>query len=379
MINLHVYPSPFTRESRILRETAVIAEHCRFDRIIMVGVCAPGLPDRERVDDRREIWRFPREVRSGLVGKLLTTWRWAGLVYQAFRREQVGCVNCHSLPVLGLCVKLARATRAKLVYDTHELETETNGLGGLRKLLSKIVERRLVDRADAIVVVSRSIGDWYVKTYGVAAPTLVLNSPLPASVNRSRVLRDNLGIADAQRIYLYLGVLAPGRGVELLCRAFGSLQSPRPALVFMGEGTLEPMIREYAERNTDIHLAPAVAPADVVRYAASADVGLCFIENTCLSYAYCMPNKLFEYVQAGIPVMCSDLPELRRVVETDGIGVVVPGFDAVAVAQAVRELEAKSLERYAEPVAAAARKYDWNEQAGNLVALYGRLGFLRGN
>ena len=168
MINLHIYPSPFTRESRILRETAVIAEHCLFDRIIMVGVCAPGLPDRERVDDRREIWRFPRDARSGLVGKLLTTWRWAGLVYQAFRREKVGCVNCHSLPVLGLCVKLARATRAKLVYDTHELETETNGLGGLRKLLSKIVERRL-DTLDAALELAPLV----VNTTGLGARELV--------------------------------------------------------------------------------------------------------------------------------------------------------------------------------------------------------------
>ena len=377
MINLHIYPSPFTRESRILRETAVIAEHCRFDRIIMVGVSAPGLPERERVDARREIWRFPRRPAGGLVAKVLTTWSWSRLVYDAFRREPVGCVNCHSLPVLRLCVKLARATRARLIYDTHELETETNGLGGLRKALSKMIERWFIRRPDAVIVVSQSIGDWYARAYRIPAPTLVLNSPVRTVTARSRVLRDSLHIADPQRIYLYLGVLAPGRGIELLCAAFDLLPAPRPALVFMGEGVFETLIRKFAVRNPDIHLAPAVPPAEVLRCTTSAYVGLCIIENTCLSYAYCMPNKLFEYVQAGIPMICSNLPELRRVVETDRVGLLATPLTAPALAEAVLAMEARPPGDFAAALAAAAAKYDWAEQAETLRALYRRLGFLR--
>ena len=377
MINLHVYPTTFTRESRILRETAVIAEHCRFDRIIMVGICGPGLPERERIDERREIWRFPRAPASGLVAKLLTTWRWARMVYAAFRREPVACVNCHSLPVLKLCARLARATGAKLVYDTHELETETNGLGGVRKRLSKIVERALIRRADAVIVVSKSIGEWYANTYGIAEPTLVLNAPARVEVARTQVLRELLGIAADQRIYLYVGVIAPGRGIDSLCAAFASLPAPRPALVFMGEGVLEPLVREHARRCPDIHLAPAVAPSEVLRFTASADVGLCVIENTCLSYEYCMPNKIFEYICAGIPAIASDLPELRRVVAGEGIGVVARDQTAAGIAEAVQRMQLRDFLEFREPLRAAADKYSWSRQVDGLLQVYGKLGFLK--
>ncbi len=377
MINLHIYPSPFTRESRILRETAVIAEHCRFERIIMVGVLAPGLPERERVDERREIWRFPRPPARGLIAKLLTTWRWSRLVYAAFRHERVACVNCHSLPVLRLCVKLASATGARLIYDTHELETETNGLGGVRKVLSKFVERRLIRRPDAIIVVSQSIGEWYARTYGIPAPTLVLNAPPVTATARTRILRDNLGISDSQRIYLYLGVLAPGRGIELLCAAFDSLPGERPALVFMGEGVLEPQIRAYAARNPDIHLAPAVAPAEVLHFTASADVGLCVIENTCLSYAYCMPNKIFEYIHAGIPTVSSDLPELRRVVSEENIGVIARDFTVSGIADAVSKMQSLDLAAFRPHLQKAAETYSWSRQAEKLLQLYRSLSFTK--
>jgi glycosyltransferase involved in cell wall biosynthesis len=377
MINLHVYPSPFTHESRILRETAVLAERTRFERIVMVGTAAPGLPATERLDGRREVRRFPRARGEGLLGKSLATAAWSRAVFAAFSGEAVACVNCHSLPVLPLCARLARRAGAKLVYDAHELETETNGLRGLRRLGSKLVERALIGRADAVIVVGDAIAVWYAREYRMSRPTVVLNCPEAAPAARSDVLRERLGLPASQRIFLCQGMLSPGRGIELLCEAWDLLPPPRPALVFMGDGPLAARVEAAARGNPDIRRIEAVPPAQVLRHASSADVGLCLVQPTCLSYALCMPNKLFEYLHAGLPVVVSDLPELGRLVREAGVGRVASGTTPQALAGTVAEMNAADLGTFAPAVREAAAKYNWAAQADLLAALYDRLGFGR--
>jgi glycosyltransferase involved in cell wall biosynthesis len=374
-VNLHVYPSPFTHESRIFRETSSLIGAGYFDRIVMVGVGGADLPDREARGERCEIWRLPRSAGSGLLSKIAGTLAWSRRVLDAFAGAHLDCINCHSLPVLPLCVRLAKMSGAKLIYDAHELETETIGLHWLRKSISKMTERRLVRQADAVIVVSESISEWYARTYSIEAPMVVLNCPNRAPPGtRSNLLREHLGIAPKQRIFLYLGVLEPGRGIQLLCDAVERLQ-PHPALVLMGEGSLRGMILERRRGNPDIHWMPAVPPGEVLSVSSSADVGLCLIEDTCLSYRYSMPNKLFEYIGAGIPVLCSDLPEMRRVVTQYDIGVVARELSASAIADAIKELQSQDLQRYTSGLSAAADRYQWGRESAALYSVYERLGF----
>jgi glycosyltransferase involved in cell wall biosynthesis len=377
MINLHVYPSPFTHESRILRETATLAERSNFERIIMVGTTAPGLPALEVLDCRREIHRFDRPAGGGLLGKSLATGTWSRSVLGAYSSQPVACVNCHSLPVLPLCVRLAARTGATLVYDAHELETETNGLRGVRQLGSRLVERALIGRADAVIVVGEAIADWYQRRYAMPRPAVVLNCPDRSRVGRSNLLRERLGISPGQRIFLCQGILGAGRGIELLCEAWDRLPAPRPALVFMGDGPLELLVAEAGSRNPDVRRIPAVPPEEVLAYGASADVGLCLVQATCLSYALCMPNKLFEYLHAGLPVVVSNLSELGQLVRDARVGRVVAGDDAGSVAATVLEMNASDLGAFGPAVAEAARKYNWQAQADVLVTLYTKLGFGR--
>jgi glycosyltransferase involved in cell wall biosynthesis len=343
----------------------------------MAGTAAPGLPLTERLDDRREVRRFPRAPRAGLVGKSLATLGWSRAVLAAFSGEAVACVNCHSLPVLPLCARLARRTGAKLVYDAHELETETNGQRGLRRLGSKLVERALIGRADAVIVVGEAIADWYAREYRMPRPTVVLNCPDAAQVARGDVLRERLGLPAATRIFLCQGMLSPGRGIELLCAAWGLLPAPRPALVFMGDGPLAAHVDAAARGNPDIRRIPAVPPAEVLRHTGSADVGLCLVQATCLSYSLSMPNKLFEYLHAGLPVVVADLPELGRLVREAGLGRVVPDTTAQALAGTVAAMNEADLAAFAPAVRAAVAKYNWAAQADLLAALYDRLGFGR--
>ena len=145
-VNLHLYPSPMTHESRILKETDAVSSFAVFDRIFLVGTIGAGLPDTESIGKRREVVRLSRAAPAWLpafAGKVLGVAGWSMRVFRRFALEPVTCINCHSLSVLPLSVALKWRTGARLVYDTHELETETNGLGGLRKTIAKVLERLL--------------------------------------------------------------------------------------------------------------------------------------------------------------------------------------------------------------------------------------------
>lgn len=378
--NVHLYPSPMTHESRILKETQAVASFTALDPILLVGTKAPGLPEREVLDSRRQIVRLsrsPPQGFSGLAGKALGVTGWSVRVWRMLAGRPLACINCHSLPVLPLAVALKRRTGARLVYDTHELETETNGLVGPRRAVSRRVERALFRFVDETIVVSEGIADWYQRAYGRHRPAVVLNCPPWRESRRTDVLRRELGLEPDVTIFLYQGVLSSGRGIELMLDAFAGIDDPRKVLVFMGMGPMETLVSECARRRANVRLRPAVPPQVVGDYTASADVGLCLIEDTCLSYHHCMPNKLFEYMMAGLPTVVSDLPEIARVVKDSGAGWVVPRWSPESLRSTLLSIDADAMGAGRKAALDAARGFTWERQLPALRTVYERLALAR--
>ena len=378
-VNVHLYPSPLTHATRMLKETQAIAEFASFDRILLVGTEAAGLPQREKLDPRREIVRLARRSSDGLpaeIGKAVSLAGWCRRVLRQFDGQNIACINCHSLPVLPLAVALKLRTGARLVYDTHELETEANGLGRLRRAASKVAERSLMHFVDETIVVSDSIADWYHREYGGKRPVVVLNCPPFKQSRRSDRLRKALSVPEDAMLFLYQGLFAAGRGIELLLEAFAGLDDPSKVLIFMGMGPLEPRIAEFARNQPNVRLHPAVPPDKLSEFTASADVGMCLIEGTALSYRYSMPNKLFEYLAAGVPAVVSDLPEIARVVKDHGAGWILQSWSIESLGLLVSGIDNADVAYRRGGAARAAEVYSWERQLPGLRSVYQRLGFL---
>ena len=374
--NVHLYPTSMTHERRILKETAVITSCTKFDPVLLVGTTAPGLAERESLDSRREVMRLSRRLPvrvPGALGKALGVALWSARVWRSLSGRPIACVNCHSLPVLPLAVALKLRAGARLVYDTHELETETNGLGGLRRAASKVVERMLYRFVDETVVVSDSIAEWYKRTYGGRRPAVVLNCPPRGQPLISNRLRAALALQPDTTLFLYQGVLSPGRGIELLLEAFAGIEDPRKTLVFMGSGPLEARIAECARARANVRMHPVVPPEELAGFTASADVGLCLIEDTCLSYRYCMPNKLFEYLAAGVPTLVSNLPEIASVVSRFEAGWVLDAWSVAALRSFFCSTDAQAIRDRRAGTARAADEYAWESQVPVLRSVYERL------
>lgn len=140
-------------------------------------------------------------------------------------------------------------------------------------------------------------------------------------------------------------------------------------VVFMGYGPLATMIQDAAATHGNIYYHPAVSPDVLPAYTASADVGLCLIENLCLSYNYCLPNKLFEYLMAGLPVLVSDLQELRRFVRQHPVGPIV-ATDAQAIRNTATGIDRIQISAYRQAVHTARTIFHWQAQERELLRVY---------
>jgi len=369
MINVHLYPSAFLNESRILREAGSLSQLALFERIDLVGVGEEGLAPVEKLQHDISIVRLGQRRGNGLVGKLARTVDWSRAIYRFYRTEELGCVNCHSVATLPLGVMLKHKTKAKLVYDAHELETETNNLSGMRKLLTRQVERRLIGQADHCIFVGSAIEQWYIREYGLHNTTVLYNCPSRRQVNPSDHFRTAFSIAPSTPIFLYQGYIGEGRGIRILVEAFSALAG-RAALVVMGYGPLADWVAKEAQDNPGIHYHPAVAPERLLDYTAAADYGLSVIEPTSLSYEYCMPNKLFEYVMAGKPVLVSPTREQSEFVRSHAIGEVASDLSPSAIREGVLSLLARDPQALQEALARTADEYCWEGQEKTLEAVY---------
>lgn len=323
-LNLVMYPSAFQHESRILKETESVVRLGLIDDVLIVALWKEGLAENEAIDSHRTVWRV--RLKLSFARKILPVEiaKYAELLFRIVMRTR-GCnvtvVSCHSLSMLPIGVLLRTLKGARLVYDTHELETERTGLRGLRKAFSKVVERLAMPFVDKLVVTSRGYASWYRQAYNRPEIYVFDNVPLLRKSNSeaSRKLRDRYSIPENETIFLYHGLLTRGRSIETMLETFVNV-SPDKHLVLMGYGDLITMAQEYAAKFKNIHFLSAVPPEQVMEYAASADVGICLIENVSLSYFHSSPNKVFEYIHSGVPVIVSNFPDMSKIIDDFGCG-----------------------------------------------------------
>lgn len=340
----------------------------------VVALHSEGLPLRETKQgvDVERVQLLSRHWPKWKPVQLLKYLEFVGRVVWRYRSvDVVHCNDLNALPV-GLLIKLLRRN-VKVVYDCHEYETETNGLKGFEKTVKRWLERWLIRYADAVLTVSHSIAREYARLYGIPEPHLVLNCPSFVEQLKQNRFRERLGIRSDQLIFLYQGGLSKGRGIEILLDAFAERSDDRCVLVCMGYGPLESMVQAFAQRSSVVFYHPAVDQKVLLDHTSSADFGVSFIEDTCLSYRYCLPNKIFEYLMAGIPVLTSNLFEMRRLVESESVGVVAESNDPQGFAQSLERALDMDTAEMRENVRRVRQVYCWEEQEKVLKDVYAKL------
>ena len=232
-------------------------------------------------------------------------------------------IHCHDTLVLLPAVFLKLFLNSKLIYDAHELESNKNMQTIVLSKATLIIEKICWPYIDIFVSVSESIIKWYLNKFGYKKNLLILNAPIfrkKKLINRAQNdLRKIFDINAESLIFIYVGDFCKGRGINFILKVFADKEI-NSHVVFLGDGLLKNQILNFSKNFKNIHLHPLVNHDEVVDLIQSSDVGLCFIENVSLSDYYCLPNKLFEYVFAGLEIIGSEMPEIASFINSNKVG-----------------------------------------------------------
>lgn len=335
-------------DSRVRREAKALAD-AGHDVTVVHLPRTPGELDGE-LDGFRVVSATPPSWVRERVPFLL--YRLVFLIWfvRAVLRQRPEAVHAHDTAMLVPGWLAARRARARLVYDTHEYAPGVPYRERLWAWMVNVVERSLIRRCHAVITVSEGIADRLQERYALRdRPIVVRNVPDPDAYDSSFEapdLREGLGVAAGAPLVLHLGAVARDRGCDALVRAMADVEEPA-SLLFLGaddEAYVERLrtTASAASVSERVHFRPSVPIAHVLAYARQANVGVSLLEDSCENHRLALPNKVFEYAAAGVPVVVSDLPELRRLIEGQDIGWLTSGEDPAALGAALRRALASS-------------------------------------
>jgi glycosyltransferase involved in cell wall biosynthesis len=293
----------------------------------------------------------------------------------ALQHPSAVCV-AHDLPVLAAAAIAAIEFGASLVYDAHELYPEQFHFSSRQKALFSDAEAALIKHADLVTTINGSIAAEMAARYGIVSPELILNAPaVPALPRKGDPLREDLRIPHDKRILLYQGSLSLNRNLEGLIAAMAQVASDDIVLVMMGPGTdvsckLKRIASSDGTLGRRVFFRDAVPQTELLHYTGGAEVGIIPYQSIDLNSRYCTPNKLFDFIVAGLPILANDLPELRKFVHETGFGQVHPLNGPAETARGIEVMFASDLDVYRQRLAARRHEFVWDVQGEKLVALY---------
>jgi len=286
--------------------------------------------------------------------------------------SRASIIFAEDIYTLPFAVIFGKLKRAKVFYDSRELFGHLTGLKGkkVKQGFWRIVEKLFIKKVDHIITTGKLDSDFLIKKYKVDDPILLRNLPRYYKPEKEHNLRSLFRINHNQKILLYQGVIHKGRGLRPTYKALKELKDC--LLVIIGDGEFEDYFRNLAKKmgiNEQVFFAGKVDQDEILSYTKTADIGLSIIENMSLSYYYALPNKLFEYIMAEIPVVVSNLPQMKEIVERYEVGLVVDLDNPDEIVEAIRQLTDNEVlyKKFKENCKTASQELNWENEAKNLL------------
>lgn len=257
-----------------------------------------------------------------------------------------------------------------LVYDSHELFTEVPELieRPFQKKFWTKIERYILPKTKKCYTVSDSIAIFYNDKYNTNFK-VVKNYP-------NQIKNISQGKfpfkSDNKKILLYQGAINKGRGLELMIDTVSLIDNV--LLVIIGDGDIKNNIEEIIRGKNlqeKVKLIPRITPYELKKITPLADIGISLEDDLGLSYRYALPNKLFDYIQAHVSVLVSDLPEMKKIVLKYKVGESVKDREPKALAEQIKIMLAK--DNYLDSLKAASKILTWENEEKKLIKIYKNL------
>lgn len=282
---------------------------------------------------------------------------------------EVDIILSNDLDTLLAGKLVAKIRNIKLVYDSHELFPEVPELVNrpIIKSIWTFLEKRLIRKIDLRITVSPSIASYYKDLYGVSFAVI-------RNAGKFRALNEIKTATSEENKYtiIYQGALNIGRGIELAILSMNYLEDVQ--LIIAGTGDIEDELKEMASELTSqsrIIFTGRLSFDEMWEYTRMADLGLSLEEDLGLNYRFALPNKLFDYIQARIPVIVSDLPEMKSVTQHYRIGEILEhrAPDKLAALIKIMLKETIPSGKYKENLEKAAQELNWEKEGQKIAEL----------
>ncbi|MBU4538806.1 MAG: glycosyltransferase family 4 protein [Weeksellaceae bacterium] len=259
---------------------------------------------------------------------------------------------------------ISKKLNIPLVFDSHEIFTEMPSVNGrFTQKIWRSLESFIVPKLKFIMTASESYADWFAKTYEIERPVVVQNFPQKTENPQ------NYSATNSKKIILYQGVINPSRGLDKMIPAMKEIENAE--LWIAGDG---PKKAEFLALTKNLSLENKVKflgkllPEKLREITKKADVGLSIEENNGLSYYFSMPNKVSDYIQARIPVVVSDFPEMRKVIDRFQTGEKIA--DHSELAEKVTAVLENGKHFYEDSLNQAAEELCWENEEPKIIDLF---------
>ena len=288
-------------------------------------------------------------------------------VTDAIIAQKPDLIHANDFNVLIPAYKAAKKLGCKIIYDSHEINVENIGSGGIYQKYMYFTERRLVRKVDLMVCVSHAASDYFANEYKIKNPTVITNCALEREICRSEEKNDGFEVLNHGQFY-------EGRGYDIMVEAIPLLRDyPQIKLAVRGMGRLEEALRGRAAElgGENFIFYPPVAVEELIPMASRSMVGVAITEAICLNFKLSVSNKIFEYAAAGLPVIMSDIPEHRYLNEKYHFGIILPENSAQEFAKAVLKLyqEPDFYRECSENAIRMSNELNWEKEFDRLISL----------
>lgn len=264
----------------------------------------------------------------------------------------------------------------KLVYDSHELFIEVPELNN-RKMVKKtwsLIEKLILPKLKNTYTVCEPIAEYYNEKYGINMQ-VIRNMPLsnmPDSINEDL----NLELPSEKKIILYQGALNIGRGIEHVINVMDKINDA--IFVIAGSGGIEEELQRQVtlqKVEKKVIFVGKLPLEKLNQLTQKANIGLVLQEDISLSYHFVLPNRLFDFIRAGVPVLASSLPEIKKIVENEDIGLLTDSFEPETLLRKIEKLiyDNDLILHFKKNIEACKSKYYWENEEYKLFNIYQNL------
>ena len=377
---VHIVLNTFEYDTRIIKECKTLSEEGY--EVIVIAYWNDGLQIKEEVNGYQ------------IIRLLLITKPWNKhpiiqcIKYIEFLLKSLLIIKrikpdiCHGHDPDGLFVGyMAKLLWGiNLIYDSHELWGHTKHMTSYNRILYKIgsiIEKRIMKRANAIITVNESIAS-IMKKNNIKDDIFVIRNIPEVSEPNSEYTRGYYQFPESKYIIISVGSISRGRGVEQLIRSMENVSHNIGLVLLGGEKIYKERILNMIEKynlEDRIELIDPVSPDEVINVCRLADVGIVATENISLNDYYSLPNKIFQYIHAGLPVLCSNLPEMEKIIDDYHVGLTLDMTIDGNMSNMINSIFANknTLKKFTQASTRASEKLSWNNEKNILLNVYKQL------